>query len=284
MAIDHTLPVPLVNQLREPTLDGQPDENAPDNCLYASTASALMGLFPGSRYDGDAIKDAVMGQGYRGFGYFNLALTAYLLANHVTIGARGGNLAALAHSEIAAGVPCLGVIPSQWGSQPGAVSPNFSTHVVLLVGTGAGWLRAMNPWGGFWHDNTDQWWASRLCYGAIWPLTPVGGSSMGVPQGWHDDGTTLTAPNGVKVIHGFRSHILAAPVWNPALVPLTAEYGAAPGVRQDFGLQLVWDAASNAVSEAPGQPPAPPAPPAPPTLDQAWAVVSPALLAALHKA
>ena len=49
------------------------------------------------------------------------------------------------------------------------------------------------------------------------------GGSM-VPTGWHDDGTTLTAPNGVKVVHGFRDYVLAHN-WDAANEPVMAEFG-----------------------------------------------------------
>ena len=45
-----------------------------------------------------------------------------------------------------------------------------------------------------------------------------------VPQGWHDDGTTLTAPNGHKVKLGFRRHILSNN-WDPQNMPLEEEVG-----------------------------------------------------------
>jgi len=51
-----------------------------------------------------------------------------------------------------------------------------------------------------------------------------GGGTMGVPTGWHDDGTTLTAPNGVKVVHGFRDWVLSHN-WDAANWPLAAEFG-----------------------------------------------------------
>jgi hypothetical protein len=54
-----------------------------------------------------------------------------------------------------------------------------------------------------------------------------GGSiSMGIPAGWHDDGTTLTAPNGHKVVQGFRKRVLAG--WDPNNVPLEEEHGQNP--------------------------------------------------------
>lgn len=53
-----------------------------------------------------------------------------------------------------------------------------------------------------------------------------GGTNMDVPSGWQDDGTTLTAPNGHKVVLGFRDKVLAG--WDPANVPLEEEHGQDP--------------------------------------------------------
>src|SRR5258708_6791140 len=52
-----------------------------------------------------------------------------------------------------------------------------------------------------------------------------GGGTMGIPTGWHDDGTTLTAPNGYTVVHGFRAKVLAG--WDAADVPLEEEHQVA---------------------------------------------------------
>jgi lysozyme len=48
-----------------------------------------------------------------------------------------------------------------------------------------------------------------------------------IPLGWHDDGKTLTASNGDKVVLGFRAYVLAHS-WNPDNVPLGEEYHADP--------------------------------------------------------
>src|SRR5258706_16346085 len=48
-----------------------------------------------------------------------------------------------------------------------------------------------------------------------------------VPNGWHDDGTTLTAPNGHRVVRGFRGYILNHN-WDPANVPLEEEVALNP--------------------------------------------------------
>src|SRR5260221_2186613 len=49
------------------------------------------------------------------------------------------------------------------------------------------------------------------------------GGSM-VPANWHDDGTTLRAPNGVGVVLGFRTFLLSHN-WDAGNVPLAPEQG-----------------------------------------------------------
>lgn len=53
------------------------------------------------------------------------------------------------------------------------------------------------------------------------PSNPNAGAGPVVPAGWHDDGSTLTAPNGVTVTAGFRDHVLAG--WASDDWPLSAE-------------------------------------------------------------
>lgn len=48
-----------------------------------------------------------------------------------------------------------------------------------------------------------------------------------VPSGWHDDGVTLMAPNGYKVILGFRRYVLTH-TWDPANLPLQVESARNP--------------------------------------------------------
>lgn len=55
----------------------------------------------------------------------------------------------------------------------------------------------------------------------------VGGETMGIPQGWKDDGATLTAPNGHRVVLGFRDYILTHP-WDAVNMPLQEEEGRNP--------------------------------------------------------
>lgn len=73
-----------------------------------------------------------------------------------------------------------------------------------------------------------------------------------IPTGWKDDGVTLTAPNGVPVVKGFRDEFMKdAGLFSVLGEPLGAEYGAASiepgnpaigaGTRQDFQMgSLGW--------------------------------------------
>jgi len=54
-----------------------------------------------------------------------------------------------------------------------------------------------------------------------------GQNTMGVPQGWHDDGSILTAPNGITVKLGFREYVLNHN-WDPANIPLRKEESCDP--------------------------------------------------------
>ncbi len=56
-----------------------------------------------------------------------------------------------------------------------------------------------------------------------------------IPQGWTDDGTTLTAPNGVSVVLGFRDYVLANN-WNANNWPLDHEFAANPVEESNPGL------------------------------------------------
>lgn len=48
-----------------------------------------------------------------------------------------------------------------------------------------------------------------------------------IPTGWHDDGATLTAPNGQRVVLGFRRYVLTRS-WDATNLPLQAENGRSP--------------------------------------------------------
>lgn len=88
--------------------------------------------------------------------------------------------------------------------------------------------------------------ASRPCAAmAIAPrvTTPAGGPTH-IPVGWHDDGQTLTAPNGHRVVLGFREYVLSQQAWAPENIPLEEERHAEevqPGVpAQGAGQRQVF--------------------------------------------
>ena len=58
---------------------------------------------------------------------------------------------------------------------------------------------------------------------------------MTVPANWKDDGTTLTAPNGFKVIGSFRQYVLTHP-WDSANLPLENEVQMNPLELSNTGL------------------------------------------------
>lgn len=264
MSITNTLPgFPLVSQLHEPTADGHPDENARWNCVPASLSAGLMYLLK-RPFDGDELKDAVYGQGYTG-AQSAASYIAYCRSLGVALlpydNPSGWSLTRHLHSELLAGRPLLLTMGSQWGiPPPDPLHPTGSTHVGIAAGWGPGWLRVMNPWGGFWHDGDDAYWAARLCFGQIWSMAPIHttGDRPMIPNGWHDDGSTLTAPNGNRVVRGFRDFILSYPGgWDATNQPCADEMagitpanpldpkGCTGSIQYFYNSVLVWQSCDN---------------------------------------
>lgn len=84
---------------------------------------------------------------------------------------------------------------------------------------------------------------------AVTPYWLQGESMSGVPNGWKDDGNTLTAPNGQQMVMGFRQLVLNSE-WDPADVPNEHEYNVSQvllhnasvgsGDRQTTRDHLLW--------------------------------------------
>lgn len=180
MTITNMLPhAVLVNQLSDGTTDGKPDEDARMNCVAASLSAGIH-VLTGTTVYGDTLKDAVYGQGYVGMqAPAQYAASRELASLGVTMtpyGSTSGRaLVAHIHSELQAGRPVLVTIPSLWATPVAQQKPGYTTHVVCMAGWGPSWLRAMNPWGGFWQDGDDTWWALRLCYGQVWSMSRKAG-------------------------------------------------------------------------------------------------------------
>lgn len=222
-----TLNVPYINQLTEGTLDGQPNENSRWNCVADVTCMGL-GYETGKSYNGDAIKDAIYGQGYTG-GQAASAYVDYCARQGVklyrfdsqgaTLDARQWSLVRQIHSLVDSGHPVMATIPSQWGiAQVDPEHPSGTTHVILFYQTGPGTLGARNPWNLPDHEGSDQYWHDRLCEGQLWIFakeTPA----MAVPTGWTDINGVITAPNGKTVLMGEADYIRTHP-WEADNVPL----------------------------------------------------------------
>ena len=263
MAITNMLPnAVLVNQLSEGTSDGKPDEDVRDNCVAASLSEAIH-ILTGRTVYGDTLKDAVYGQGYLGMKaparYAASAEVAALGISMRPINGAGAGLVAALHSQLAAGHPCLVTIPSLWGTPVSGQKPGFTTHVVCMEGWGPGWLRAGNPWGGFWHDGTDAYWAARLCYGTVWAMSrkatsmwkahgaggAIDGAGHTVGAGLAEALIAANAPDGVRSETAFNArgdvyvNLTDGQVWT---------WTHAEGARSDRG-GLVIEALSAQVSQ-----------------------------------
>lgn len=259
-AITYTMPgVPLLNQLNE-------RENARMDCVFTSNA-ALATAYLGKPYTGTQIKD--MDNNY-GTGYVGGASEKNLVDTMARLGIQMVRVAHPTQAElideihwhVPQGHGVIVTMPSNWGTAPANPrSYDGPSHVGLACGVGPGMIRVMNPWGGFWQDESDSWWAARLLDGEVWVGTKIPQGAVKVttviPTGWKDDGKTLVAPNGVPVVHGFRDYILARS-WDANNWPLAAEQvitsgsiepgnaAIGPGSRQDFRLtSLGWTQAHN---------------------------------------
>lgn len=174
--ITYTIPgMALLNQRVEVS-------NANDDCVFTSCAAIVRALTSNKTITGSQIKaaDNNYGAKYTGFASAaNLVDTLYRLG--VTMSRQGNStqsgLVTLLRARISGGHPCLVTMPSQWNSATLVRGYNPRTysgymHVGVACGLGSGMIRVMNPWGGFWQDGSDSYWAQRLLTGDIWVASP----------------------------------------------------------------------------------------------------------------
>ena len=203
---------PFVNQ----RADGDPNHDY--DCVPDSLQAGANYLLAGhDSINGAAMKDAVYGRGYIG-GTAASAFVAYLQARGVRIYAIDGNYASLlaqAHQHLAWGHPVIFTRDDPYSTNPG------DSHVSVWYKDAAGSLTAMDPFGAQAITMSDTAWESHLRGNELWIME----RTMSIPGGWHDDGTTLTAPNGHFFQHGFRNVVLDAPTWDPGDQPNEEEYG-----------------------------------------------------------
>jgi hypothetical protein len=92
------------------------------------------------------------------------------------------------------------------------------------------------------------WATAIIMHGQAMPLVQ-GGIPVGTPTGWKDDGKTLTPPNNIPVVDGFRTYILNH-TWNAANVPQEKTHAENPvllhvpslgsGTVQLFRDSMLW--------------------------------------------
>ena len=215
---------PFKNQLHSPTYDGQADENRLFNCVPTCLAAGLEYL-TGRVFEPDELKDAIYGQGYQG-GTSARAFVTYAARQGVrlySLNGSGSSLVQVAREQLSQGHPVLITEPDPYGD------PTKYLHVVILYKDMPGMLVVMDPFGATAKAASDQTWADRIqaTGGQIWIMERIPGAPINVPSGWRDDGTTLTAPNGHRVVKGFRSYILSH-TWPPANYPLEEEHNQDP--------------------------------------------------------
>lgn len=70
-------------------------------------------------------------------------------------------------------------------------------------------------------------------------VQPQEHTAMMIPTDWHDDGNTLTAPNGLAVTGGFREYVLDN-AWNKDDLPWVSEQDFGDTRRQDFDYTVLY--------------------------------------------
>jgi hypothetical protein len=145
---------------------------------------------------------------------------------------REGKLVAVCAAESSFFDLELGGAPYSWNTKP-------FNHCIVASGliTSGPWVN--NVWvrdtvavsGGYRPSTKRPYDIGRMQYVSLTAVVPAwlkGATTMpGIPAGWKDDGQTLTAPNGHKVVLGIRAHILTS-VWDPKNVPQEEEHHQDP--------------------------------------------------------
>lgn len=211
---------PFVNQLNSPTLDGLPDTNRLFNCVPASVCAGLRYLTGDNSFEPDQLKDYAYGEGWVNSGTAASAFVGFCKLHGVNLHPvetdSHEHAVATAHRFLARGLPVIFTQQDDYSS-----NPDF-THVCVWYKDTLTSLTAMDPFGAKAITFAEETWARRLRSNELWIMEKIAMTT--VPQGWHDDGTTLTAPNGIPVKLGFREHVLANN-WDPNNFPLELEQG-----------------------------------------------------------
>lgn len=231
---------PFKNQLT----DG--DVNAREDCLPTSIASGMQYLL-NKPFTGAQIKDEVYGKNYYG-GTAAVQYIQWCASHGVRLTPKSGDPVYLdqqVHFWLGQNCPVICTEPSTYAPPANRFDPG-SSHCIVFYKDGDGNLLAMNPWQAFTQSGTDAYWESVFCYGQVWvmQLPAKGQPALNIPLGWKlsSDKTTLVAPNGHYLQHGFKDFVMAHD-WHPSDVPLEEEHASGNGttvlMSQD---RLTWDA------------------------------------------
>jgi hypothetical protein len=220
---------PMVSQRTPYTGDGKPSNNAMMDCVAASVDALCryaLGKTQDSVFNPDDFKDRAYSEAYTG----PTAASQYVaFCKSLGVDLHSGEcadpvqLVKEAHAFIAKGTP---VLFTELDPYVDTNLPQFQnwTHVCVWYGEDGGGLTAMDPWLGGPVYKGDATWASVLRSNQYWIAERISPPQpKGVPEGWHDDGETLTAPNGIVVVRGFREWVLSHQ-WDKDNYPLMPEY------------------------------------------------------------
>lgn len=213
---------PHLNQLADTS-----EVNREFDCVPTSIAACLQWLL-NKPFDGGAIKDAVYGKAYTG---------STAAANYVSFCEKQGvrlfalngtpaQLVADIKAQLQQQHPLIGTEPDPYAN------PSLGwSHVVAFIGCDepAGTITCLDPFGGHIITLSDAEWEKRLLFHQVWSFQKLEAAPVGlvIPANWHDDGVTLTAPNGVTVKLGFREWVLSHN-WDKDNWPLEAERSLNP--------------------------------------------------------
>lgn len=210
---------PMVSQLTTTTGDGLPSNNAQYDCVAACVDAVCRYLLEqpeNSVFNPDTFKDEAYGEAYANKGTAAIAYVPFCASLGVHLYPVNGNPAQLVqqiHQFLAENKPVIFTEPDPY------VSNTLGwTHVCVFYQDGPGFLTAMDPYIARPVHRTDQEWIQLLQNNEIWIAER---SESMIPQGWHDDGSTLYSPShmqGGPEIHitgPFREYVLAN-AWRPS--------------------------------------------------------------------
>jgi hypothetical protein len=168
----------------------------------------------------------------------------------------GGDLLAATRNALAQGLPVLlcgaetGFFDVALGRVPYAWTPS-GNHCIVASGLAGNNLYVRDYANSEFFGYRREYDAAKMRLVSATAVEPHWRKQSMIPVGWHDDGKTLTAPNGHKIVLGFRDKVMAG--WEASDMPLEEEHAAVPvGTEQIFTrTTLEWTPASGVQVKTP---------------------------------